>query len=101
MQHAEPLAIGAGDEGQFRPARRAETSPSTGSRQAAQSGGNARSSAARDSARTTSAARLSRVGRAMLADIGMRPRYRPATEMSPPERETIRPWPKARHRQAH
>ncbi len=45
--------------------------PSTGSRQAAQSGGKARSSAARDTARAASAACLRRTGRAMLAEIGM------------------------------
>jgi hypothetical protein len=45
--------------------------PSTGSRQAGQSGGKARSSVTRKAARTASVARLMRGGNAMLIDAGM------------------------------
>ena len=59
--------------------------PSTGSRQAGQSGGRARSSAVRNMPRTAPAARLIGTGKAMLNDSGMGSGYRRAAAMSSPQ----------------
>jgi hypothetical protein len=59
--------------------------PSTGSRQAAHSGGSVRSSAVRNTARTVSAARLRREGNAELAESSMTQRYSSAVALSSPQ----------------
>src|SRR5665213_4300501 len=56
--------------------------PSMGSRQAGQSGGRARSSAVRNTARAASAARLTGAEKVTLTDGCMTPRYRPIGKMS-------------------
>jgi hypothetical protein len=59
--------------------------PSTGSRQAAQSGGSARSSAVRSTVRAAAAARRSREGSVMVAKSDMPQRYRSAMPLSSPQ----------------
>jgi hypothetical protein len=59
--------------------------PSTGARQAAQSGGSARSSAERNTVRAAWAARRSREGNAMAPKSDMPQRYRSATPLSSPQ----------------
>src|ERR1700720_3677453 len=60
--------------------------PSTGSRQAAHSGGRARSSAVRNTAPAAAAARLTREGNAMVPKSDMPQRYRSAMLLSSPQR---------------